>query len=111
MRIAWLAEGQTSHSVCIPTGTDNTVAEAGVKKLFTTPWPLQVFMQLVAWAHKHKWHVVAAFASKDKERVSFKPQDFEPRASVTSRPTHHGIDSIARRGNCFIRLLRALRKG
>ena len=30
--------------------------QSGVNKLFTTSWPLQVFVQLVAaWAHKHKW--------------------------------------------------------
>ena len=47
MRIAWAAEGQTCHCVCIPTGADNTASEAGVNKLFTAAWPLQLFVQLV----------------------------------------------------------------
>ena len=61
MRIAWSCEGQSVHGICMPTGTDNTASEAGVNKLFTTAWPLQVFVQLVAaWAHKHKWSVIAS---------------------------------------------------
>ena len=60
MHIAWTAEGQ-ARSVCIPTGTDNAAAEAGVNKLFTTAWPLQMFVQLVAaWAHKLKWSIIAS---------------------------------------------------
>ena len=61
MRIAWSCEGQSVHGICMPTGTDNTASEAGVNKLLTTAWPLQVFVQLVAaWAHKHKWSVIAS---------------------------------------------------
>ena len=48
MRIAWSCEKQSVHGICMPTGTDNTASEAGVNKLFTTAWPLQVFVQLVA---------------------------------------------------------------
>ena len=55
MRIAWTAEGQ-ARGLCMPSGTDNTASEAGVNKLFTAAWPLQIFVQLVAaWAYKHKW--------------------------------------------------------
>ena len=53
MRVAWAAEGQECHSVCIPTGTDNTASEAGVNKLFTAAWPLQLFVQLVAASPLH----------------------------------------------------------
>ena len=61
MRIAWSCEGQSVRGICMPTGTDNTASEAGVNKLFTTAWPLQVFAQPVAaWAHKHKWSVIAS---------------------------------------------------
>ena len=32
-----------------------------VNKLFTTAWPLQIFVQPVAaWAHKHEWSVMAS---------------------------------------------------
>ena len=29
MRIAWIAEGQAAHGLCMPSGTDNTASEAG----------------------------------------------------------------------------------
>ena len=60
-RIAWATEGQAVHGLCMPSGADNTASEAGVNKLFTTAWPLQIFVQLVAaWAYKHKWSVLAS---------------------------------------------------
>ena len=44
--------GGGRYSFSMPSGTDNSAAEAGINKLFTTSWPLQVFVQLVAsWAH------------------------------------------------------------
>ena len=44
--------GGGRYSFSVPSGTDNSAAEAGINKLFTTSWPLQVFVQLVAsWAH------------------------------------------------------------
>ena len=103
MRIAWSCEGQGAHGICMPTGTDNTASKAGVNKLFTTSWPLQVFVQLVAaWAHKHKWSVIAshipgehniwadqlsrgntsAFQNRPEGRVRFRPHDFRPHASA-----------------------------
>ena len=105
MRVAWTAEGQAVRGMCMPSGTDNTAAEAGVNKLFTTAWPLQVFVQLVAaWAYKHKWSVLAshipgkrnvwadqlsrgntsAFDSKPQARVRFRPHDFWPHKSMLS---------------------------
>ena len=103
MRIAWSCEGQGVHGICMPAGTDNTASKAGVNKLFTTSWPLQVFVQLVAaWAHKHKWSVIAshipgehniwadqlsrgntsAFQARPEARVRFRPHDFWPHASA-----------------------------
>ena len=38
----------------MPSGTDNSATEASLNKLFTTSWPLQLFVQLTAfWAHAH----------------------------------------------------------
>ena len=61
MRVAWTAEGQAAHGVRMPSSTDNAASEAGVNKLFTAAWPLQIFAQLVAaWAYKHKWSALAS---------------------------------------------------
>ena len=83
----------------MPSGTDNTASEAGVNKLLTTAWPLQIFVQFVAaWAYKHKWSVLAshipgkrnvwadqlsrgdtsAFDSKPQARFRFRLHDFWP---------------------------------
>ena len=99
MRAAWTAEGQSVHGLRMPSGTDNTAAEAGVNKLFIAAWPLQIFVQLVAaWAYEHKWSVLAshipgernvwgdqpsrgntsAFDSKPQARFRFRPRDFWP---------------------------------
>ena len=44
--------GGGRYSFSMPSGTDNLAAEAGINKMFTTSWPLQIFVQLVAsWAH------------------------------------------------------------
>ena len=105
MRVAWATEGQAVHGLCMPSGTDNTASEAGVNKLFTTAWPLQIFVQLVAaWAYKRKWSVLAsripgernvwadqlsrgntsAFDSKPHARFRFRPHDFWPHKSALS---------------------------
>ena len=42
------AEGQAVRGLRMPSGTDNTASEAGVNKLFTTAWPLQISVQVVA---------------------------------------------------------------
>ena len=105
MRIAWTAKGQAVHGICMPSGTGNTASEAGVNKLFTTAWPLQIFVQLVAaWAYKHKWSVLAshipgehnvwadqlsrgntpAFDSKPQARFRFRPHDFWPHKCMLS---------------------------
>ena len=40
--------GGGRYSFSMPSGTDNSAAEAGISKMFTTSWPLQIFVQLVA---------------------------------------------------------------
>ena len=96
-------------------------------KLFTTAWPLQVFLQLVAaWAYKHKWSVLAshipgehnvradqlsrgntsAFDSKRQARFRFRPHDFWPHQCKLSlhprdapwRPEHISASQTLRRG-------------
>ena len=42
----------TTRSACLHSGTDNSATEASLNKMFTTSWPLQLFVQLTAfWAH------------------------------------------------------------
>ena len=94
-----LAQLALMRGICMPTGTDNTASEAGVNKLFTTAWPLQVFVQLVAaWAHKRKWSGIASHIPGERNiwadqlsrgntsafeaRVHFRPHDFWPHASA-----------------------------
>ena len=44
--------GGGRYSFSMPSGTDNSATEASLNKLFTTSWPLQLFVQLTAfWAH------------------------------------------------------------
>ena len=44
--------GGGHYSFSMPSGTDNSATEASLNKLFTTSWPLQLFVQLTAfWAH------------------------------------------------------------
>ena len=46
--------GGGHYSLSMPSGTDNSATEASLNKLFTTSWPLQLFVQLTAfWAHAH----------------------------------------------------------
>ena len=46
--------GGGHYSFSMPSGTDNSATEASLNKLFTTSWPLQLFVQLTAfWAHAH----------------------------------------------------------
>ena len=41
-------------SFCLPSGSDNTAAEATLNTLFSTSWPLSHFLRLAAgWAHRH----------------------------------------------------------
>ena len=67
-------------------GSDNIPTEAGVNKLFSTAWPLSLFLRLVAsWSHAHsvallvshvsgKKNVWADELSRDKlDRFSAKP--------------------------------------
>ena len=46
--------GGGRNSFSMPSGTDHSATEASLNKLFTTSWPLQLFVQLTAfWAHAH----------------------------------------------------------
>ena len=62
-QVVWFAEtfrnasavghiGGGRYLFSMPSGTDNSATEASLNKLFTTSWPLQLFVQLTAfWAH------------------------------------------------------------
>ena len=50
--------GQTRLSLCLPTQSDNAPTEGGVNKLFTTSWPLSVFLGLIAsWSSANSIHL------------------------------------------------------
>ena len=85
MRIAWTGEGQAVHGLCMPSSTDNTASEARLNKLFTTAWPLQIFVQLVAYPRQAQRGAdqlsrgnTSAFDSKPQARFRFRPHDFWP---------------------------------
>ena len=112
MRIAWTAEGQAVHGLCMPSGTDNTAPEA---KLFTTAWPLQIFVELVAaWAYKHKWSVLSTTCGPISSAAATHPHSTASRklafvfARMISGPTNAGYHCIrpTPRGGRSIRVLR-----
>jgi len=50
--------GQTRLSLCLPTQSDNSPTKGGVNKLFTTSWPLSVFLSRIAsWSSANSIHV------------------------------------------------------
>ena len=54
LQIAHATSGQGRYHFTLPSGTDNSATEADINKMFTTSWPMQVFLQLIAsWAHSH----------------------------------------------------------
>ena len=90
------------RGICLPA---QTIPHQKLNKLFTTAWPLQIFVELVAaWAYKRKWSVLAshipgernvwadqlsrrnpsAFESKPQARFRFRPHDFWPHKSMLS---------------------------
>ena len=65
-----MAHSRLGHkylSFAMPTGSDNTAAEAGVNKLFSTSWPLSLFLRLVAsWSHAHSVALLVSHVSGKK---------------------------------------------
>ena len=54
LQIAHATSGQGHYHFTLPSGTENSATEADINKMFTTSWPMQVFLQLIAsWAHSH----------------------------------------------------------
>ena len=54
LQISHATAGQKRYSFTRRAGTDNSATEADINKMFTTSWPMQVFLQLIAfWAHSH----------------------------------------------------------
>ena len=51
----------------LPTASDNTAAEAGINKLFTTTEPLCIFLKLVAsWSARHNVHLAVSHLAGEK---------------------------------------------
>ena len=87
--------GGSHCAFSLPSGTDNSATEAGINKLFSTSWPLQLLLQLVAtWAHAHNVHLQptcpdvsttgqttsaedAFTVSRPADRVRFSPRSLE----------------------------------
>ena len=54
LQISHATAGQGRYNFALAAGTDNSATEADINKMFTTSWPMQVFLQLIAsWAHLH----------------------------------------------------------
>ena len=54
LQMAHARLGHRYMSFAMPAGSDNTPTEAGVNKLFSTAWPLSLFLRLVAsWSRAH----------------------------------------------------------
>ena len=54
-------------SFILPTASDNTAAESGINKLFSTTEPLASFLKLVAdWAHRHSVQLAVSHLAGEK---------------------------------------------
>ena len=102
----------------MPSGTDNSATEASLNKLFTTSWPLQLFVQLTAfWAHAHNvllqpTHVpgrcndwaddlsrgrLARFSHRPESRIRFSPAGLARSGrGIQLCPTHAPFGSSLR---------------
>ena len=62
-----MARSRLDHkylSFAVPAGSDDTPTEAGVNKLFSTAWPLSLFLRLVAsWSHAHSVALLVSHVS------------------------------------------------
>ena len=65
-----MAHSRLGHrylSFAMPAGSDNTPTKAGVNKLFSTAWPLSLFLRLVAsWSHAHSVSLLVSHVSGKK---------------------------------------------
>ena len=54
LQAAYHRQHHKHATFCLPTGSDNSAAEATLNTLFSTTWPLCHFLRLAAgWAHRH----------------------------------------------------------
>ena len=64
------ADWESEHrylSFAMPAGSDNASTEAEVNKLFSTAWPLSLFLRLVAsWSHAHSVLLLVSHVSEKK---------------------------------------------
>ena len=67
LQTAWLKARPSSMSFILPTASDNTAAESGINKLFSTTEPLASFLKLVAdWAHRHSVQLAVSHLAGEK---------------------------------------------
>ena len=67
LQMAHARLGHRYLSFAMPAGSDNTPTEAGVNKLFSTAWPLSLFLRLVAsWSHAHSVALLVSHVSGKK---------------------------------------------
>ena len=68
LQTAWLRLRSTCMTFILPTASDNTAAESGINKLFSTTEPLATFLKLVAdWAHKHAVQLAVSHLAGEKK--------------------------------------------
>ncbi|CAE7441412.1 rpsB [Symbiodinium natans] len=66
-RLAWQRMRGHRMQFILPTGCDNTAAESGINKLFSTAEPLSTFLRMVAdWAHRHNVQLAVSHLAGEK---------------------------------------------
>ena len=53
LQMAYSRLGHKYLSFAMPTGPDNAPTQAGVKKFFSTAWPLSLLRLVASWSHAH----------------------------------------------------------
>ena len=82
---------------CVPTGAANAASEAGVHKLFTTSWPLQVFLQLMASHVPSEFNIWADQLSRGNLNIAEHRSRAEEGVLVPfTQSSNAGVDPAAR---------------
>ncbi|CAE7518462.1 unnamed protein product [Symbiodinium natans] len=67
LQLAWQRMRGHRMQFILPTGCDNTAAESGINKLFSTAEPLSTFLRMVAdWAHRHNVQLAVSHLAGEK---------------------------------------------
>ena len=67
LQLAWQRMRGHRMQFILPTGCDNTAAESGINRLFSTAEPLSTFLRMVAdWAHRHNVQLAVSHLAGEK---------------------------------------------